>query len=78
MSTVNTIREDLTIQGMSCRHCVDAVQGALARVDGVTVEEVGIGHARIIYPSRAVTQDQIERALADAGEYTLQGTQQVA
>jgi copper chaperone len=78
MSTVNTIREDLQIQGMTCRHCVDSVQGALARVDGVTVEEVGIGHARIIYPARAVTQDQIERALDEAGGYTLQGTQQVS
>lgn len=78
MSTVNTIREDLKIEGMTCRHCVDSVQGALGRIDGVTVEEVGIGHARVEYPSRAVTHDQFERALDEAGGYKIQSTQQIS
>lgn len=76
MSTVNTITEDLKITGMTCRHCVDAVQGALANVEGVTVEEVGIGHARVNYPSRAVTTDQLKRAVEEAG-YEVRSADQV-
>ena len=43
---------ELTIEGMSCGHCVSAVREALTKVPGVTKADVSldatkIGHARI-------------------------------
>lgn len=35
------------IDGMSCQHCVRAVQKELGRVPGLQVEEVVIGSARV-------------------------------
>ena len=39
----------LTIEGMSCEHCVRAVKNRLATTPGVTVDEVGIGTAKLRY-----------------------------
>lgn len=76
MST-NTTTADVRIQGMSCRHCVEAVLGALSGVAGLTVEEVGIGHARVAFQTNAVNLDAIEAAVEDAG-YEVQAIEQVA
>lgn len=67
MNTVNTTIQDLRIEGMSCRHCVNAVSGALGSMDNVIVEEVGIGHARVSYPTRMVTTDRLRDAVEEAG-----------
>jgi copper chaperone len=40
-------RVTLTIDGMSCGHCVGRVQQALERLDGVDVETVGVGQAEV-------------------------------
>ncbi len=37
----------LTIDGMSCGHCVRAVETALDAVPGVAVEAVTVGEARL-------------------------------
>ncbi|MFB3132331.1 MAG: cation transporter, partial [Rhodothermales bacterium] len=42
-------QETLQIEGMSCGHCVKAVQGALEAVEGVEVHAVEIGTAQISY-----------------------------
>jgi copper chaperone CopZ len=63
----NTTRVDFQIQGMTCRHCVDTVQGTLNLLDGVRVEEVGIGHARVRYVPTKTTADDLRTALAEAG-----------
>ncbi|BAH39946.1 MAG TPA: copper chaperone [Gemmatimonas aurantiaca] len=57
----------LEISGMSCGHCVKAVDKALSKVDGVTVQSVGVGEATVSFdPSRATSQ-QLAEAVADAG-----------
>ncbi|MFK7986956.1 MAG: heavy-metal-associated domain-containing protein [Sandaracinaceae bacterium] len=38
---------ELTIEGMSCGHCVKAVEDALSHTPGVTAVEVSLGHARV-------------------------------
>ena len=38
-------RLKLEIEGMSCNHCVRAVQGALESLPGLRVEEVKVGSA---------------------------------
>lgn len=77
MSSTNRIVEDLEIEGMSCGHCVDAVDGALRNVEEVVVERIAIGGARINYPARAVLPEQIEAAISRAG-FRLRGTRQIA
>lgn len=57
----------IAIQGMSCGHCVAAVNGALHRLDGVEVQEVKIGSATVAYDPAAVTPEQISAAIADEG-----------
>lgn len=57
----------LEISGMSCGHCVKAVEKALAQVDGVTAENVAIGSATVsLDPARTNTQ-QVTAAIEDAG-----------
>lgn len=62
----------LDISGMSCGHCVMHVTNALARVPGVDVVEVLIGHAQVRVADRAAALPALARALADAG-YGLAG-----
>ncbi len=40
---------ELTIQGMSCGHCIMHVKQALESVDNLEVEDVQIGKARVWY-----------------------------
>ena len=74
---MSTIKTDLHIEGMTCRHCVNAVEGALKALPGVEVEEVAIGRARVTYEQNEVAPDDLREAVEDAG-YTLQSTEQVA
>lgn len=37
----------LTLEGMSCQHCVRSVMEALKEVKGVTVHEVQVGRALV-------------------------------
>lgn len=41
------MKHELQIEGMSCGHCVRAVEQALCAVPGVTRAEVEIGRARV-------------------------------
>jgi copper chaperone len=58
---------NLTIEGMSCDHCLRAVRGRLERTPGVAVENVEIGSARLSYDPAQTTIDEIEEAIADEG-----------
>lgn len=57
----------IAIQGMSCGHCVAAVKGALAGLDGVQVQEVKVGSATVAYDPGAVTPRQIAAAIESEG-----------
>lgn len=60
-------RLNLTIEGMSCAHCVRAVRGRLERTPGVKVDDVQIGSAVVEYDPTATNVDDIEEAIADEG-----------
>jgi len=62
METLN-----LTIEGMTCEHCLRAVRGRLERTLGVTVERVDIGSATVRFDAATTTIDEIEDAIADEG-----------
>lgn len=57
----------LNIDGMSCGHCLNAVNRALAEVPGVEVQSVKIGRADLRYDERAVEPSSIEAAVTGAG-----------
>lgn len=55
----------LAIQGMSCGHCVMHVKQALEEVDGLEVEEVQMGNAKVWYDDEKVVnvlKDKVEEA----------------
>ena len=67
---MNAKIEDLTIQGMSCGHCVKAVEGALAEVAGIDTAEVSIGHAQVSYDPSQTNRTDLVAAIEEEG-YTV-------
>ena len=57
---------ELTIQGMTCGHCVMHVKQALDAVDGLEVEDVQIGKARVWYEDQKVS-DVLTKKVEEAG-----------
>ena len=56
---------ELTIQGMTCGHCVMHVKQALDAVDGLEIEDVQIGNAKVWYEDEKVAnvlKDKVEEA----------------
>jgi copper chaperone len=60
-------RLNLTIEGMTCEHCLRAVRGRLEHTAGVTVKDVQIGSATLDFDPAATNVDAIEEAIADEG-----------
>jgi copper chaperone len=60
-------RVELTIEGMSCEHCVRAVRGRLERTPGVKVDDVQVGSATIEFDPATTSVDDLEEAIADEG-----------
>jgi copper chaperone len=60
-------RLNLTIEGMTCDHCVRAVRGRLEQTPGVKVDDVRVGSAVLEYDPAATNVDGIEEAIADEG-----------
>jgi copper chaperone CopZ len=57
----------LTLEGMTCSHCVRAVEGRLRKTPGVEVESVEVGSAELRYDPARTNVDQIADAIADEG-----------
>jgi len=57
----------LTIEGMTCSHCVRAVEGRLKQTPGVEVQGVKIGSADLRYDPARTNVDDIAEAIADEG-----------
>jgi copper chaperone len=57
----------LHIDGMSCGHCLNAVNKALAGLDGVEVETVTMGRAEVRFDPGVVDASRIAAAVSDAG-----------
>lgn len=57
----------LSIEGMSCAHCVRAVDEALRGLDGVEVDEVEIGSAKLRFEPGVISEDEILDAVNDQG-----------
>ena len=57
----------LTIEGMTCEHCVRAVDGRLRKTPGVQVERVLVGSADLRFDPAATNADAIADVIADEG-----------
>lgn len=66
-------RVTLSIDGMSCGHCVAQVSRTLASLPGVEARAVEIGRAEIDYDPSATDLPAIEAALALEGYPTRRG-----
>ena len=61
----------LTIEGMTCEHCVRAVDTRLRKTPGVHVEKVVVGAVDLQYDRSRITLDEISEAISDEG-YTVE------
>lgn len=61
----NNIR--LSIEGMHCGACVRRVTNALSGVEGVRVDSVEVGSAKVGFDPAAVTPEQIAEAVDHIG-----------
>jgi copper chaperone len=57
----------LTIEGMTCEHCVRAVNDRLRKTPGVEVERVTVGSADIRYDPGATNAEELAEIIADEG-----------
>jgi copper chaperone len=57
----------LTIEGMTCEHCVRAVDGRLRKTAGVEVERVVIGSADLRFDPAVTDADRLSEVIADEG-----------
>jgi copper chaperone len=61
----------LNIEGMTCEHCVRAVDGRLRRTPGVKVDKVVIGAVDLHYDKSRISLDEISELISDEG-YTVE------
>lgn len=59
-------RTTFTVEGMTCGHCVRAVEEALEQ-DGVIVEGVTMGKASVQYDPAVTSREKLAEAIADEG-----------
>ncbi|MCP3763400.1 copper chaperone CopZ [Domibacillus sp. A3M-37] len=59
----------LNVQGMSCGHCVKAVEGSVGKLDGVQSVSVHLDENKVDvqYDASKVTLDQIKETIDDQG-----------
>jgi copper chaperone CopZ len=57
----------LTINGMSCGHCVMSLKKELSKMQGVTVNTVDIGSAEGVVDESTVTDQALQHAVEEAG-----------
>jgi copper chaperone len=57
----------LQIEGMSCGHCLNAVNRALSALPGVTLQSIQIGRASLHYDESVISSERIRDAVSDAG-----------
>jgi len=59
----------LNVQGMSCGHCVKAVEGSVGELNGVDTVKVNLeaGQVDVAFDSSKVTVDTIKETIDDQG-----------
>lgn len=67
-------KRTIEIGGMTCGHCVGRVSAALKAVPGITVEQVKVGSATVVFDEATTPVDEsvIAQAIERAGYQVLQ------
>lgn len=61
----------VTVQGMTCDHCVQAVRSELSKLDGVTDVQVDLDSGEVAISSEGMLDDNAVRAAVDEAGYEL-------
>jgi copper chaperone len=61
----------LNIEGMTCEHCVRAIDGRLRKTPGVQVDKVEVGAVDLHYDRSKISLDEISELISDEG-YTVE------
>jgi Cu2+-exporting ATPase/Cu+-exporting ATPase len=61
------MKKVLSIEGMSCGHCVRHITSALSGIQGVTSVQVDLAQKRAVVEGSALDDIQLTAAVADAG-----------
>ncbi|AGA68678.1 copper ion binding protein [Desulfitobacterium dichloroeliminans LMG P-21439] len=70
------MKKKVSIEGMSCGHCVNHVREALSELNGVTQVEVSLeGKHAIVEANQDVSGDAIKAAIEEVG-YEVVGVQE--
>ena len=66
----------ISVEGMSCEHCVRAVKGALEAQKGVKEAEVSLEgkSARVVYEDGLVGKEDLKAAILEEGYEVTPGT----
>ena len=62
-----------TVSGMTCGHCVNAVQAEVSQIPGVTEVRVDLTNGAVAVTSEAPVDEAAVRAAVDEAGYTLVG-----
>lgn len=59
----------LNVKGMSCNHCVKAVEGSVGSLDGVQEVKVNLeaGEVKVTFDQSKVNLEQIKETIDDQG-----------
>lgn len=59
----------LTVIGMSCGHCVNAIEGAVGKVEGVNAVKVQLSEGKVAveFEASRVSLDKIKDVIDDQG-----------
>ncbi|MGM0827522.1 MAG: copper chaperone CopZ [Bacillota bacterium] len=62
-------KESLTVEGMSCGHCVKAIEGSVAKLDGVKSVQVSLEDKKVEveFDGSQVKLDDIKETIDDQG-----------
>jgi copper chaperone len=62
-------KESLTVEGMSCGHCVKAIEGSVAKLDGVKSVQVSLEEKKVEveFDDSQVKLNDIKETIDDQG-----------
>lgn len=59
----------ITIEGMTCGHCVMSVKKELSKIPALNIKEVKIGSAMVEAEERPTLKEELSKAVEEAGYF---------
>ena len=63
------MKEMIKVEGMSCNHCVQAVEGSVSKLAGVSSVQVNLDNGEVVveFDNNQTTLEQIKETIEDQG-----------